>query len=146
MSSQAQADLANSALDLEKIDIKNGLPKGQVNFKREEDKKYRSVAWFLDDFNIRLSASYAAGKRGLDEVKAFREGLKKEEEGGAADGHEGSVSSVNVPKQLAAAMQMTNRTRMTNRNTQRNKNKNLLEMEVEKDLTHMKNLLMKKKE
>lgn len=35
---------------------------------------------------------------------------------------------------------------MTNRNTQRAKNKNLLEMEVEKDLTHLKGLLMKNKE
>jgi len=35
---------------------------------------------------------------------------------------------------------------MTNRNTHRGKNPNLLEMEVEKDLTHLKGLLMKNKE
>lgn len=34
---------------------------------------------------------------------------------------------------------------MTNRATAR-KNQNQLEMEVEKDLTHLKNILMKKKE
>jgi hypothetical protein len=35
---------------------------------------------------------------------------------------------------------------MTNRNTQRNKNRNNLGLEVEKDLTHLRSLLMKKKE
>ena len=93
----------------------------------------------------------AAAKQGLDEVKVFREGIKKDGEGGAADGqNEGSASqrstSAKVQQQLAA-LQATNRgSRLTNRNTQRNKNKNVLEMEVEKDLTHLKNLLMKKKE
>jgi hypothetical protein len=42
-------------------------------------------------------------------------------------------------------MQLTNRTRITNRQSQR-KNQNQLEMEVDKDLTHLKNILMKKKE
>jgi len=51
-----------------------------------------------------------------------------------------------LQKQLAALQNCTHRTRFTNRATQRAKKANLLEMEVEKDLIHLKNLLMKKKE
>ena len=89
----------------------------------------------------------AAARQGLDEVKVFREGIKKDGEGGAGDGSASQRSSSAKVQQQLAALQATNRgSRLTNRNTQRNKNKNLLEMEVEKDLTHLKNLLMKKKE
>lgn len=84
----------------------------------------------------RLEASVVAGKQGTDELNAFKRGFKKE---GDDDLNEEQQDEIK-------RKEATQRKTMTNRNTQRNKNKNKLEMEVEKDLTNLKKLLMKKKE
>jgi hypothetical protein len=72
---------------------------------------------------------------GNDEVRVFRDG-DKEEGAGARNDADSDADRRNEKK--------TNR--LTYRNTQRGKSKNQLEMEVEKDLTHLKNLLYKKRE
>jgi len=54
MSLQAQADAANAALDLDRIEVKDDLVKSHVNFKQQADKTYQKVSGFLDDFGLRL--------------------------------------------------------------------------------------------
>ena len=90
---------------------------------------------------MRLEASIKAVELGQDEVKAFRDGLKKPEDIG-----NNQIVYDESKEDMFKKTTYRGTNRLTYRNTQRNKNKNMLEMEVEKDLTALKNILMKKKE
>jgi hypothetical protein len=82
-----------------------------------------------------LEASIRAVVDGNDEVRAFRDGDKEE----GAEERKDEDSD-------AEAQRLKKTCRLTYRNTQRGKSRNQLEMEVEKDLTHLKNLLYRKRE
>jgi len=111
------------------------MGRGIPNIKKQEESKYKTIQAYLQDFRDRLEASVRAVAAGNDEVRAFRDGDK--EDGAEARNDADSDAE-------AAKLKKTNR--LTYRNTQRGKSKNQLEMEVEKDLTHLKNLLYRKRE
>lgn len=115
--------------------MKDQMGIGIPNIKKQEEYKYKQIKSYLNDFRERLEASVRAVASGNDEVRAFRDGDK--EEGGEVRNDADSDADARNQKK-------TNR--LTYRNTQRGKSKNQLEMEVEKDLTHLKNLLYKKRE
>jgi hypothetical protein len=73
-----EADKANNALELEKVEVDNKALKSSYNIKKQADKLYGSISWFMDDFMTRLEASVVAGKQGTDELNAFKRGFKKE--------------------------------------------------------------------
>ena len=115
--------------------MKDNMTRGIPNIKKQEEYKYRGIQSYLLDFRERLEASIRAVATGNDEVRVFRDGDKEE----GAEVRNDADSDADAQK-----LKKTNR--LTYRNTQRGKSKNQLEMEVEKDLTHLKNLLYKKRE
>ena len=52
--------------------------KADKNYKQGIDKQWNYVSDFFSEFQDRLQAAIDAGKIGGDEVKAFRDGNKKE--------------------------------------------------------------------
>jgi hypothetical protein len=55
--------------------IQNRQLRSHSSIVQQEKKKFNQVIDFFQEFKLRLDASIEAGRRGLDEVKAFREGF-----------------------------------------------------------------------
>ena len=96
------ANQVNSALDFSKVVIKDKQMKSIENYKAGVDKQWNWVKDFFMDFQERLQAAIDAGKVGGDEVKAFRDGNKKEEKQTEKSDKESEDGQTRVQKQLMA--------------------------------------------